>query len=208
MGNDAAAASAGLAGGIAIRPTPVALCLLLAASPCGMAFDRPVDADLTGTWVLNPAESDDPDRKIEKAIRSAGGRPDSGDRSGRRRYAGGPQEQEIYDHLIYDETIRIMQDGPAIHIVYKNGFERRFYTDGRGRTVSASGSSSGDAQDFSFGGWAGNTLNVEAKPRDGGWTRESYLLEPGGRRLRVTLVLKPLLFPAEVEALLVYDRAP
>jgi hypothetical protein len=193
---------------IAMRPAGAALYVLIVASHFCMAFDRPVDAELTGTWVLNLEESEDPDRKIEKAIRSAGGRPDSDGKSGRRRYAGGPPEQEIYDHLIYDETIRIAHEGAEIHIVYKDGFERRFYTDGRSRTVSASGSSSGDAQDFSFGGWAGNTLNVEAKPRDGGWTRESYALDPGGRRLRVTLVLKPLLFPAEVEALLVFDRAP
>lgn len=165
-----------------------------------------VPTDLGGTWVMNLEESDDPDRLVEKAVRSAGGHADSDGKRGRGRYKGGPKEQEIFDHLLYDEKIQIAQNGPEIHIVYLDGFERRFYTDGRGRTVSASGSSSGDARDFSFGGWAGNTLNVEAKPRDGGWTIETYTLEPAQNRLYVKLRLKPLLFPVEVEADLVYDR--
>lgn len=179
--------------------------VLLAGAVLAQAPGDPVD--LTGTWVLNLEESDDPDRQIEKAIRSVGGRADSDGKRGRGRYKGGPKEQEIFDHLLYDERIQIARNGPEIHMLYLEGFERRFFTDGRGRTVSASGSSSGDGQDFSFGGWNGNTLNVEAKPRDGGWTRESYTLDPTGNRITVHLTLKPLLFPVEVEANLVYDRA-
>lgn len=182
-----------------------ALLLLLpaAAVPADAEYVAP---DLTGTWVINLDESDDPDKLVEKAIRSVGGRADSEGRKGRGRYKGGPKEQEIYDHLLYDEKLGITQRGPEIHIVYLEGFQRRFYTDGRGRTVSASGSSSGDAQDFSFGGWSGHTLNVEAKPRDGGWTMESYTLDPSRNRITAKLRLKPLLFPVEVEANLVYDR--
>lgn len=176
-------------------------------TPGALAETGSLPADLTGTWVLNIEESDDPDRQIEKAIRSVGGRADSDGKRGRGRYKGGPKEQEIFDHLLYDEKIQIARNGPEIHIIYLDGFERRFFTDGRGRTVSASGSSSGDGQDFSFGGWNGNTLNVEAKPRDGGWTRESYTLDATGNRIMVHLTLKPLLFPVEVEANLVYDRA-
>lgn len=185
-----------------------AACLLLALLPAAglAAGGQSVPADISGTWVINLEESDDPDRLVEKAIRSVGGRARTEGKKGRGRYKGGPEEQEIFDHLLYDETLRITQDGTEIHIVYLEGFERRFYTDGRGRTVSASGSSSGDGQDFSFGGWSGNTLNVEAKPRDGGWTRESYTLDPAQNRLHVTLTLKPLLFPVEVVANLVYDR--
>jgi hypothetical protein len=180
----------------------------LALWSAGAATAQPSAPDISGTWVLNLEASDDPDRKIEKAIRSVGGRADSEGRRGRGRYKGGPPEQEIYDHLIYDETLRITQAGAEIHMVYPGGFERRFHTDGRGRTVSASGSGSGDAGDFSFGAWSGATLNVEAKPRDGGWTMESYTVEASGNRLSVKLRLKPLLFPVEVEANLVYDRAP
>lgn len=162
---------------------------------------------LNGTWVLNIKESDDPDKKIERAIRDMGGRPDADGKRGRGRYKGGPKEQEIYDHLIYDETLQISQSGAEMRMEYAEGFARSFFTDGRGRTVSASGSSSGDVGDFAFGAWVGNTLNVEAKPRDGGWTQESYTVDLATRQLRVLLKLKPLLFPAVVEAQLVYDRA-
>lgn len=181
--------------------------LLLSLPLTGVLGDpRYVPPDFTGTWVLNLEESDDPDKLVEKAIRSVGGRADSDGKKGRGRYKGGPKEQEIYDHLLYDEKLGITQSGAEIHIVYLEGFQRRFYTDGRGRTVSASGSSSGDAQDFSFGGWSGHTLNVEAKPRDGGWTMESYTLDPSRNRITAKLRLKPLLFPVEVEADLIYDR--
>lgn len=163
--------------------------------------------DLDGTWVLNLKESDDPDKKIERAIRDVGGRPDADGKRGRGRYKGGPKEQEIYDHLIYDGTLRIAENGAEVRMTYAEGFERQFFTDGRGRTVSASGSSSGDAQDFAFGAWVGQTLNVEAKPRDGGWTQESYTVDAVTKQLRALLKLKPLLFPAVVEVQLVYDRA-
>jgi hypothetical protein len=168
----------------------------------------PVDPRISGAWVLNIKESDDPDKKVERAIRDVGGRPDADGKSGRGRYKGGPKEQEIYDHLIYDETLNVTQSGPEIRMEYADGFARSFFTDGRGRTVSASGSASGDTGDFAFGAWAGNILNVEAKPRDGGWTQESYTVDPETGKLHVALKLKPLLFPAVVEAQLVYDRQP
>ena len=180
---------------------------MLLAPQWGWSQSMQAGSDLNGPWVLNLKESDDPDKKIERAIRDMGGRPDADGKRGRGRYKGGPKEQEIYDHLIYDETLHIIHSGPEVQMVYAEGFARSFFTDGRGRTVSASGSSSGDAGDFSFGAWVGNTLNVEAKPRDGGWTQESYTVDPVTRQLRVLLKLKPLLFPAVVEAQLVYDRA-
>ena len=180
---------------------------VLLAPGAGWPQSAQGDTDISGSWVINLKESDDPDKKIERAIRDMGGRPDADGKSGRGRYKGGPKEQEIYDHLIYDETLRIIQSGPGVQMVYAEGFARSFFTDGRGRTVSASGSASGDAGDFAFGAWVGNTLNVEAKPRDGGWTQESYTVDPVTRQLRVLLKLKPLLFPAVVEAQLVYDRA-
>lgn len=183
------------------------LCMFMVAASVGLAKNSTAGPDLNGTWVLNLDESDDPDRKIERAIRDVGGRPDSDGKRGRGRYKGGPVEQEIYDHLIYDATLQITQSSAEVRIGYAEGFERRFYIDGRSRTVSASGSSSGDARDFSFGAWNGQTLNVEAKPRDGGWTQEAYTLESGGTQLRAVLKLKPLLFPAVVEVELVYERA-
>lgn len=186
---------------------PLLFLALIAFGEACIADSPAVNPDLSGAWVLNRKLSDDPDREIERAIRDVGGRPDADGKRGRGRYKGGPREQEIYDHLIYDETLRIAENGAEIRMIYAEGFERQFFTDGRSRTVSASGSSSGDAQDFSFSAWVGQTLNVEAKPRDGGWTQESYTLDPVTKQLRVLLKLKPLLFPAVVEVELVYERA-
>ncbi len=191
-----------------MRSAARAWLLMASVTACsGIAQAEDQGTHLHGTWIVNIKESDDPDKKIERAIRDMGGRPDADGKSGRGRYKGGPKEQELYDHLIYDETLNIVVGGPEVRMIYAEGYARSFFTDGRGRTVSASGTSSGDTGDFAFGAWVGNTLNVEAKPRDGGWTQESYTVDPVTRQLHVLLKLKPLMFPAVVEAELVYDRA-
>jgi hypothetical protein len=190
----------------ALFGTIIPLLLTCAVVPASRAQQPAVD--LGGTWVLNAELSDDTDEVIEKSIRKAGGRPDSGGKRGKGRYKGGPPEQEIYDHLAYDETLAIVQSGAQISITYDGQFNRTFFTDGRGRTVSASGMSSGDRKDFSFGAWSGSVLNVEAKPRDGGWTREVYTVSADGRQLHVHHTLKPLLFPVVIELNRYFDRQP
>lgn len=166
----------------------------------------PQQSDLNGAWVINEKLSDDTDRQIEKAVREAGGKIDSGGRRGKGRYKGGPVEQELYDHLAYDNKLVIRRTDPEFRFSYDAGFTRVFHSDGRPRVVSASGSQSGDRADFSFASWDGATLRVESRPRDGGWTAEVYKLEPGGQQLRVELQLKPLTFIAPVQILRVYDR--
>lgn len=155
-----------------------------------------------GDWVINRDLSDDTDKKVEEAIRAAGGRPDSGGRTGRGRYRGGPPEQELYDRMSYDEVLNIRLDPPQITFTYADGFRRTFYTDGRGRSISARGESS----DYSFADWSDTRLFVEGRPRDGGWTREEYSLQAGGNRLRAELHLQPLTFMQPITITRVYDR--
>lgn len=170
--------------------------------------DIAVEPDITGSWVANLELSEDPDKAVERAIKKAGGRPDSGGKRGRGRYRGGPANQELYDRITYDDVLTIRRAAPEFRFTYADNFSRVFYTDGRSRTVSATGTASGDNLDFSFGSWSGNTLHVEARPRDGGWTRERYTLEPGGQQLRVELELAPLGFREPVVLVRIFDRKP
>lgn len=167
---------------------------------------RPPSA-FDGVWVINEELSDDTDKQVEKAIKAAGGKARS-KKKGKGRYRGGPKEQAMYDHMAYDEVLRIRNRTPEVQFIYAEGFERIFYTDGRGRSASASGPRAGGRQDYSFGSWDGNTLFVESRPRDGGRTSESYTLESNGNRLRVTLRLEPLSFLEPIHIVRIYERSP
>lgn len=159
-------------------------------------------AAFAGDWVFNSKLSQDTDTQVEKAIRAEGGKPDSGGRKGKGRYRGGPPDQELYDRMAYDDVLSIRIDPPEITFTYADNFKRTFYTDGRGRSVSATGA----PRDYSFGGWGRHKLYVEARPRDGGRTNEVYSLEAGGNRLKAELHLKPLDFMKPINIVRVYDR--
>ena len=195
----------GKLGGVKIRtvqfpfPLVVALSLLLCVSRAEAAG---ANLAFAGDWVINQDLSEDTDKKVEDAIKAAGGRPDSGGKKGRGRYRGGPKEEELYDRTAYDDVLSIRIDPPQIRFTYADGFTRTFYTDGRGRTVSASG----EKQDYSFGGWGKGKLSVESVPRDGGWTREEYSLQAGGNQLRAELHMKPLTFMGTINIVRIYDR--
>lgn len=185
---------------------------VLAASVIRIGYaesgDVAPEPDITGTWIANYELSDDPDKAVEKAIKKAGGKPDSGGKRGRARYRGGPANQELYDRITYDDVLTIRRAAPEFRFTYADDFSRVFHTDGRSRTVSATGTASGDNLDFAFASWGGGTLNVEARPRDGGWTRERYMLGSAGQQLRVELDLAPLGFREPIRLVRVFDRKP
>ena len=162
---------------------------------------------LGGYWVINDELSDDTDKQVEKAIKDGGGRIPHTDKKGKGRYKGGPSDQQFYDHISYDDNLRIQENEPEFRFSYEEGFERVFYSDNRGRSVSASGLQSGAGKDYSFASWEGSKLMVESRPLDGGHAMETYSLDPDGR-LRVEMHLKPLMFPAPIDIVRVYDRAP
>lgn len=162
---------------------------------------------LDGHWVVNDELSDDTDKQVEKAIKAGGGRIPHTDKKGKGRYKGGPSDQQLYDHISYDDILHIRQSEPEFRFSYAEGFERVFYSDKRSRSVSASSLQSGVRHEYSFAGWEGNKLVVETRPLDGGTILESYTLDPDGR-LRVKLHLKPLTFLAPIDIVRVYDRAP
>jgi hypothetical protein len=194
-----------------IAATCAAVLAAAAIAAAAPAADVPSEPDIGGSWVANYELSDDPDKAVERAIKKAGGRPDSGGKRGRGRYRGGPANQELYDRITYDDVLTIRRAAPEFRFTYADNFTRVFYTDGRSRTVSATGTASGDNLDFSFGSWGGDTLNVEARVRDGGWTKERYTLqrsETGGQQLRVELQIAPLGFREPVVLIRIFDRKP
>lgn len=162
---------------------------------------------LGGHWVINWDLSDDTDKQVEKAIKAGGGRIPHTRKKGRGRYRGGPPDQQLYDHISYDEVLRIQEHEPEFHMSYADGFERVFFSDNRKQSVSASSLQSGVRKAFSFAYWVGDKLMVETRPLDGGHIMETYSLDADGR-LRVEMQLKPLTFPAPIHIVRIYDRAP
>ena len=122
-------------------------------------------------------------------------------------YRGGPPEQELYDRISYDDILSIEYAAPEFAFTYADDYRRVFHTDGRRRTSTANSFYAEGGADFSFGNWDGASLVVEARPRDGGFTLETYTLEEGGNRLRVEMVLEPSSFRAAINLTRIYDRA-
>lgn len=189
------------------RHWPTLLLVLALLAPV-LSVVRAQEHPLEGTWVANLELSDDPDLAVETAIKAAGGKVErrwfgKGERG---RYRGGPAEHELYDRLSYDNTLRIALDEPEVWMGYEDGFERVFHTDGRSQSVGASQHYEEGEQDFSLAAWEGEVLAVEGRPRDGGFTLETYTLEEGGQRLRVELEIRPRSFGATIRMVRVYDR--
>lgn len=189
--------------------TPLRVLLLLALA----VFANPgllsaQENPLAGSWLLNEALSDDPDEAVETAIKAAGGKVERQwfGKKEKGRYRGGPVEHELYDRLSYDEVLRIALDDPQVWMGYADGFERVFHTDGRSQSIGATQHYETGGQDFSLGAWEGEVLLVEGRPRDGGFTIETYTLENAGQRLRVELEIKPNSFGAAIRMVRIYDR--
>ena len=163
----------------------------------------------SGSWVINDELSDNSDDQVEAAIKEGGGKVPRRWFSKRAEdfYRGGPEEQELYDRISYDDVLSIDYAEPEFTFTYADDYKRVFHTDGRRRTTTANSFYAGGAADFSFGNWDGATLRVEARPRDGGFTLETYTLEDDGNRLRVEMVIEPDSFRSAINITRVYDRA-
>ena len=122
------------------------------------------------------------------------------------RYRGGPAEQELYDRISYDDVLTISYDNPEMVFEYADSYRRVFHTDGRRRSTGVNDYFESGGADFSFGNWNGQQLIVEARPRDGGYTLETYTLEAQGSRLRIEMTLQPFVFGAPINLVRVFDR--
>ena len=183
----------------AIRSGCLALALL--CPPPQAAAQMP---EIAGEWVINEDLSDNTDRQVEASLRAAGQRVQRSLFDRREdRYRGGPEEQELYDRISYDDVLSIELEGDEYTFTYADGWSRPVYTDNRRRSVSLS--NIGQVDDFSFGHWENDRLMVEARPRDGGFTEETYSLTAEGR-LRAEFYIQPRSFLEPITLTRIYDR--
>ncbi|MCX2981549.1 hypothetical protein EYC98_11820 [Halieaceae bacterium IMCC14734] len=175
----------------------------LMLSPVLKAETDTLTTAFDGHWVINEELSDDSDRQVEKAIKAGGGKVPRGKKT-KGRYRGGPVEQQLYDHLSYDEELYFSYQEPEFVLRYSEGYERVFYSDGRSQVVSTSRRSK--PLDFSFAGWEAGVLYVESKPLDAGYILEIFTLINDASQLQVQLQLEPASFLAPIRITRVYDR--
>ncbi|MSR10987.1 MAG: hypothetical protein EXR84_04210 [Gammaproteobacteria bacterium] len=182
-------------------------CALLAAIAVNAAEGIDAESAIVGSWVVNEKLSDNTDDQVEAAIKEAGGKGSRGWFNREEEfYRGGPAEQELYDRISYDKVLTIEYGSPEFRFQYADNFTRVFHTDGRRRQSAANSFFTGGGEDFSFANWNGDKLIVEARPRDGGFTLETYSLQANGQQLRVEMVIEPDGFGAAINLVRVYDR--
>ena len=183
---------------LALRCLGIGLGLLLARSPA-FAGNLP---DLSGTWKLNPAQSDDPQEKFKEGASGSGDSTDSapssgggggyggwgghhgGHGGGRRRGGGGsggdagqgPSALEGRERLV------IKHADPQLTITDASGRERVLYTDGRKLE-----------EERSFGGttkvqtvWKDGHVEVTSQSERGPKVVQSYAVSADGSQLTVT----------------------
>lgn len=165
-------------------------------------------AELQGGWVINDELSDNTDDQVEEAIEAGGGKGGRGLFNRREDfYRGGPPEHELYDRISYDDVLRIDFEAPEFQFTYEDNYRRVFHIDGRRRRASATDFYTEGGEDWSSGLIEGDSLVVEARPRDGGFTIETYTLIDNGSRLRIEMLIQPDSFREPIELVRIFDRA-
>jgi len=181
--------------------------LFLLSAQSGFGQNAEFASALVGRWVINDELSDNTDDQVEEAIEEGGGK---GGRSifNRREdfYRGGPPEHELYDRISYDDVLTIEFTEPEFRFTYEDGYVRVFHTDGRRRRVSANSFYTEGGEDWSSGLFEESGLTVEARPRDGGFTIETYTVEENGARLRIEMIIQPDSFNVPIELTRIFDR--
>ena len=163
---------------------------------------------MQGNWVINDELSDNTDDQVEEAIEAGGGKGGRGLFNRKEDfYRGGPPEHELYDRISYDDVLQISFDAPEFQFFYEDNYRRIFHTDGRRRRASANDFYTEGGEDWSSGLIQNNSLVVEARPRDGGFTIETYTLENNGARLRIEMLIQPDSFREPIELVRIFDRA-
>lgn len=162
---------------------------------------------LQGNWIINDELSDNTDDQVEEAIEAGGGKGGRGFFNRQEDfYRGGPPEHELYDRISYDDVLHIEFNEPEFRFTYEDDFVRVFHTDGRRRRASANSFYTEGGEDWSSGLFENGSLVVEGRPRDGGFTIETYTLEQNGARLRIEMTIQPDSFREPIELVRIFDR--
>lgn len=189
--------------------TPWLVCAFILLMPMSLAAqDNSLAAKLAGSWVINDDLSDNTDEQVERAIKAGGGKV-------KRRwfakrdddyYRGGPPEQELYDRISYDDELSISNAGVEFRFEYADSYIRVFHSDGRRRQSSANDFYAEGSEDFSLANWDAGKLVVEARPRDGGFTLETYSVSNDGQLLTIEMLIQPQSFREPVTLTRVFSR--
>ncbi len=185
----------------------IALVLLPGVSQGQDNSSQTVVRGFIGSWIVNDELSDNTDDQVEEAIEAGGGKGSRGFFNRQEDfYRGGPAEQELYDRISYDDLLTISYQTPEFRFEYEDGWFRVFHTDGRRRRTTANDFYSEGGSDFSFANFDDDGIIVEARPRDGGFTLETYTLINNGSQLRIEMVLQPDSFREAINLVRIYDR--
>jgi hypothetical protein len=173
------------------------------------------DPNLSGKWVLNKKESDDPRKKFEQsgARDSEGGEHHHGGWGGQHgdgmgghgdggSYYG--RHEGMVDRMKALEQLTIDFTASEFKITDKDGVARTYYTDGReteteeprGRLRKATAKVENDQ------------VVVTSTTQDGGESTETYYLSPDASRLYVKVRMKTIMMDDSITFVRVYDRNP
>ncbi len=189
---------------VALLPGMLLVLLLPGASRLALAQDT----RLTGKWVLNEDESEDPRTKFQQAV-SAAGRSD-GSRGGRGRgrgmRGGGKREQmQQTMQMLMEASLRlnIVQDDSTVTIVGAEGTRLVLYPDGRKIEYPIEGVGTVETK----AGWKGDKLVVERKMEGGRKVTRTYELASEGQQMYVNVRFEGGQLQGPVDIRRVYDVA-
>ncbi|HXY76342.1 MAG TPA: hypothetical protein VEH54_05490 [Steroidobacteraceae bacterium] len=204
------------------RSAALLLCLSASVALPGCAGPGPTPepgVSLAGSWKLNHAASDDPQKILDKwrveafrmiaraqAAQGNAPPPIPGADTGGAHLGPRPDPllhspmAHIVNLLIARGDVLVVRQSPE-EIVFDYGATRRSFTPGGHSVVSAEG---GVADQTS--GWKGKEYRINIKPQNGPQVTETYGLAPGGKQLIDQVHIAPAEFPS-VTIKRVYDAA-
>lgn len=204
----------------ALRLCAAATLLAGGCSATHVSPEAPAGVSLAGSWKLNPATSDDPQKTltqmraqaaklIKRAIAQAQARgqsvpdaapPEDGSRAARR----DPLQNSPMAHVLHAVIARgdylTVRQGPA-ELVFDYGTSRRNFTPGARSVVSAEGGV-GDQTS----GWKGHEYVIVIRAQNGPEVTDAYGLSSDGRHLVEKLHIGAYELPA-VSLTRTYDAA-
>lgn len=176
--------------------------------------------DFSGHWVLNVKASDDPQERVKKAMKQAGGGGPAmrgggggmgrgGGMGGGRQGRGSPEgmggrsgmpSADMASLIATAKKLDITHEDPMLLIADENDRRQRLFTDFRGASVSVSG---GLQQRVAVAGWEGGALVVESRMDHGSKLVQQYRIDAETGQLMISAQLPEL---HGIAFQLVYDR--
>ncbi len=176
--------------------------------------------DLSGTWVLNEALSDDPREQIKAAMKkgrgSMGGKGGRGHGKGKGRSGmgrGGEGQnaegqgsalKKFMNTMLLAETLELTHEEPSLIIITDGGNQRRVYTDNRGSRISAN---SAGRQKVVTAGWERGILFIEITSNNEPRLIQKYKLNTEPRQLWVSTTVQQSNSKSPIVIHRVYDPA-